>query len=82
METDAFAVHIVALAEGGWTGSAQQLFGTYHGRLDRGTDTVWPKSAQGVGIRMGRIAGVLRKSGVTATKRRTERSVEWTLTKA
>jgi hypothetical protein len=75
-ETDPFTMHVVALSEQNWSGSAAALFATYHGLRDRG-DTDWPKSPAMVGRRIERIRGILRKSGVRADKDRRKTGVVW-----
>jgi len=79
VETDAFTVHVLALAEQGWEGTTSALFSTYHGRLDRGADTGWPKSPTQIGMRLGRLSGILRKSGVVMEKSRSSRGQVWSL---
>lgn len=81
VETDAFAVHILSLAEQGWTGSSAQLYATYHGRYDKGTEGAWPKNPAQVGIRLSRIAALLRKSGIAATKNRSKAGSTWTFSR-
>jgi hypothetical protein len=81
VETDAFTVHVLDLADKGWEGTAAALYGTYHGRLDRGADSGWPKSPVQVGIRLSRLSGILRKSGVVMSKNRTEHGQVWFIRK-
>lgn len=79
-ETDPFTVHIIDLANGNWSGSAAALYGTYHGRLDRGTDA-WPKSPAMVGRRIERIRGILRKTGVQVSYVRRKTGGVWSFSK-
>jgi|HubBroStandDraft_2_1064218.scaffolds.fasta_scaffold03246_6 hypothetical protein len=84
VDQDPFAAQIIALArrDGGWEGSAQLLFDNFvKPRIGRiGTSDAWPKSHVQVGIRLTRLQGIMRKSGVRVTKgTRTRHGVVWQL---
>lgn len=75
VESDPFAVHLMHLSENGWTGSPQALFDTYKARLGRvGSSDHWPKSPVSMGMRIRRISGILRKSGVLVEQTRGRKS--------
>lgn len=82
VETDAFAVHVMALADQSWSGSPAELFDTYKVRIGRvGSSDTWPKSPVAVGQRLARLGGILRKSGVQAARTRNNQGTVWTFTR-
>lgn len=82
VEADPFAAHLMRLAADGWSGSAHSLFDTYKVRLRLAGSDLWPKNPIAMSMRIQRMAGILRKSGVVAEKTRTEKSRGWHLYRA
>ncbi len=78
VESDLFAAHILRLAESGWEGTSHDLFDTYRVRLGRiGSADQWPKNPVAMGMRLRRIAGILRKSGVVVGYKKGRISRVW-----
>jgi len=77
VEADPFAMHLIRLAAEDWQGSAHDLFNTYSVKLRQPGADLWPKNAIAMSMRIQRMTGVLRKSGVTAYKVRTDKSRGW-----
>lgn len=81
VDQNPFAALVIALArrDGGWKGSAALLFESQvKQHLRVGAPATWPKDPQQVGQHLTRLSGVLRKSGVQATKvGRNARGVIW-----
>jgi len=68
LEADPFAAQIRQLAGKGWEGTVGELFTRYvQPHLRTGTADAWPKSAAVTGTRLRRLAGMLRKGGVSVT---------------